>query len=55
MSLRPAWSIELQDSQGYTEKSCQKKKKGKGKEKKEERNQEINQPTNHGREALGGS
>jgi hypothetical protein len=29
LSLRPAWSTEFQDSQGYTEKPCLKKDKNK--------------------------
>jgi hypothetical protein len=31
LSSRPAWSIEFQDSQGYTEKPCLEKQKTKNK------------------------
>jgi hypothetical protein len=34
--LRPAWSTEFQDSQGYTEKPCLEKKKKKKKKKKKD-------------------
>jgi hypothetical protein len=39
LSSRPAWSTEFQNSQGYTEKPCLKKKKKK-KEREREREKE---------------
>jgi hypothetical protein len=46
LSSRPAWSIEFQDSQGYTEKPCLKKQKTKKqKNKKPKKQKQTNKQT----------
>jgi hypothetical protein len=42
LSLRPVWSTEFQDSQGYTQKPCLEKLKKRGRERKKKTKQKKN-------------
>jgi hypothetical protein len=41
LSSRPAWSIEFQDNQGYTEKPCPEKKTNKQKQTKKKKHAQL--------------